>query len=97
MEHPISRNSLPGWTAVASWSLLLNLLLSGLLLALPAPLGLFLTGPMMILAAAFAMGGFVMARDSYRAGRKQGAVFGIVVNIALLLWPIQALGAWFLT
>lgn len=96
MEHPISRNSLPGWTTISTWSLLLNLLLSVLLVLLPGWLGLFLTGPMMIGSFAFASGGFIMARDSYRAGRTRGTVFGIVFNLGLLLWPLQALGAWLL-
>lgn len=59
-------------------------------------LGLFLTGPLMLLAGLCGLGGLILAKDSYFAGRTQGAIFGVVWNALLTLWPLLAFVGWLL-
>lgn len=91
-----SRSSYPAWVTISSWSLSFNLLLNGILLLVGGWLGLFLTGPLMVLAAWTGLAGAIMSKDSYRAGRTQGAILGVLWNTWLTLWPALSFLSWLL-
>lgn len=81
---------------ISGWSLAFNLLLNGILVLVDGWLGLFLTGPLMLLAGISGLGGLILAKDSYFGGRTQGAIFGVVWNSLLTLWPLLAFVGWLL-
>ncbi|MFT5584632.1 MAG: hypothetical protein ACI9VR_002217 [Cognaticolwellia sp.] len=70
------------------------MLLNGILAVVGGWLGLFLTGPLMLLATGAGLAATITAKDSYQAGRTQGAIFGVVWSIGLTLWPLLAFLGW---
>lgn len=92
-----SQSSYQAWLIISGWSLSFNLLLTVILLQVPGWLGLFLTGPLMLLAGIAGLGGVVLSKDSYQAGRTQGAILGVVSNALLTLWPLLAFLDWILS
>ena len=89
-----SHSSYDAWWIISGWSLSFNLLLTLILALVQGWLALFLTGPLMLLAGIAGLGGVILSKDSYHAGRTQGAILGVVLNSLLTLWPLLAFLFW---
>lgn len=85
------RSSFPGWLIISSWSLVFNLLLTAVLFWVDGWLGPTFAALIVPLAVVSGMAATVKSKDSYLAGRTQGAIFGVIWNSCLSLWPLPAL------
>jgi hypothetical protein len=94
-DEPIKlRSSFQGWLIISSWSLGFNLLLTTVLFWVDGWLGPVLAALIVPLAVVAGMAATVKSKDSYRAGRTQGAIFGVIWNSCLTLWPLPAILWW---